>query len=155
MVDSGVRKAELVDLNWADVDLRTGVVLIKRGKGGKSRNVVIGAMTRRALVAYGRTSGISSNAPLFAIQDGGRLTTSGLRSMMERISKRCGIHVSPHALRRTFATLSLRAGMNPLHLQGLLGHTTLEMTRRYTQIVDDDLVAAYKEHGPIDNFLKN
>jgi integrase len=54
------------------------------------------------------------------------------------ISKRAGVHISPHPLRRTFATLSLRAGMRPMHLQGLLGHTTLEMTRRYTQMVDDD-----------------
>jgi len=38
----------------------------------------------------------------------------------------------------TFATLSLRAGMSPLPLQGLVGHATLVMTRRYTQMVDDD-----------------
>jgi len=44
--------------------------------------------------------------------------------------------------------------MNPLHLQGLMGHTTLEMTRRYVQMVDDDLVAAHEAHGLIDSFLK-
>jgi integrase/recombinase XerD len=40
--------------------------------------------------------------------------------------------------------------MDPLHLQALLGHTTLEMTKRYIQMVDDDLVEAHKEYGPID-----
>ena len=37
------------------------------------------------------------------------------------VGKRAGMHISPHALRRTFATLALRAGMSPLHLQGFLG----------------------------------
>jgi site-specific recombinase XerD len=73
---------------------------------------------------------------------------------MERISARCGVHIAPHDLRRTFATLALRAGMNPLHLQGLLGHSTLEMTRRYVQMVDDDLVEAQRQHGPMDHALK-
>ena len=50
--------------------------------------------------------------------------------------------------------MSLRAGMNLLHLQGLLGHSTIEMTRRYVQMVDDDLLEAHKTHGPIDNFLR-
>jgi len=44
--------------------------------------------------------------------------------------------------------------MNPLHLQGLLGHSTLEMTRRYVQMVDDDLVEAHHDHGPVDKMLK-
>jgi len=50
--------------------------------------------------------------------------------------------------------MSLKAGMNPLHLQGLLGHSSMEMTKRYVQMVDDDLLTAHKEHGPIDNLLK-
>ena len=154
MVDSGLRRAEVVALNWSDVDINTGMVTVARGKGGKSRSVVIGAKTRRVLLAYRRTLEHIDNAPLFQTIEGGRLTADGLRSVLARISKRAGIHISPHALRRTFATLSLRAGMSPLHLQGLLGHTTLEMTRRYTQMVDDDLVEAHRNHGPVDSFLK-
>lgn len=40
------------------------------------------------------------------------------------------------------------------HLQGLLGHERLEMVRRYVQMVERDLVAAHREHGPVDNWLK-
>ena len=61
---------------------------------------------------------------------------------------------SAHALRRTFATLALKAGMNPLHLQGLLGHSSLEMTRRYVQMMDEDLVEAHRLYGPVDHALK-
>lgn len=71
-----------------------------------------------------------------------------------RISERANILISAHALRRTFATLSLRAGMNVVQVQGLLGHTSLEMTRHYIELLDEDLVKAHKEHGPIDYVLK-
>lgn len=154
MVDSGLSRSEVVALDWEDVDIQTGVVRIQHGKGGKSRSVVIGAKTRRALLAYRRTLERTENAPLIQTVFGGRLTPGGLRSLLLRIGKQAGVHVSPHALRRTFATLALRAGMSPLHLQGLLGHTTLEMTRRYRQMVADDLVDAHRKHGPIDNFIK-
>jgi site-specific recombinase XerD len=43
--------------------------------------------------------------------------------------------------------------MNLLHLQGLLGHASLEMTRHYVQMLDEDLVEAHRLHGPIDTFL--
>jgi site-specific recombinase XerD len=154
MVDTGIRRAELVNLNWGDIDLKSGVVNIARGKGGKSRSVVIGSATRRAIMAYARTINQKSDAPLIQTKNGTRMQLSGLRSMLERLSKRCGIHIAPHALRRTFATLALRAGMSPLHLPGLLGHSTLDMTRRYVQMVDDDLVEAHRLHGPVDHALK-
>ena len=57
-------------------------------------------------------------------------------------------------LRRTFATLSIKAGMNLVHLQGLLGHSSIEMTRHYIQMLDEDLIEAHKEFGPIDKFLR-
>lgn len=69
---------------------------------------------------------------------------------MVRLSDTSGLKVTAHALRHTFATLSLRSGMSPLHLQGLLGHADLTMVRRYVQMVEDDLVTAHEKHGPVD-----
>lgn len=153
MVDTGARRSEVCDLNWEDVDINTGLVRIVEGKGGKTRSVVVGIETRRALLAYRRELNPDPRRSLFQTADGGRFQVMGFRSVFDRISKRSGVKVTPHALRRTFATLSLRAGMNPLHLQALMGHTTLEMTRRYIAMVDDDLVQAHKEYGPIDTLL--
>jgi len=153
MVDTGLRRAEVCALNWGDVDISSGLVRVVRGKGGKARSVVVGATTRRALLAYRRQLYPDGDQPLFQTQQGNRLTGHGLRSVLLRLGERAGVQVSPHALRRTFATMSLRAGMNLLHLQGLLGHSTIEMTRRYVQMLDDDLLEAHRVHGPIDNFL--
>jgi integrase/recombinase XerD len=154
MVDSGLRQAEVISLNWGDVDISSGIVRVEKGKGRKARSVVIGAHTRRALLRYKGEVDSSENKPLLQTKSGERFTTSGLRSWILRISNIAKIHISAHALRRTFATLSLRAGMNVLQLQGLLGHSSLEMTRHYVELLDEDLVKAHQEHGPVDNLFK-
>lgn len=151
MIDTGVRRAEVLALNWGDVEIENGMVRIARGKGGKSRVVVVGVNTRRALLKYRRSVLHAADAPLFQTRSGKRYSANGLRGALLRIGREAGIRLSPHMLRRTFATLSLRAGMNPLHLQGLLGHSTLEMTKQYVGMIDADLLAAHRQHGPIDN----
>jgi len=153
MVDSGLRLSEVIALNWGDVDISNGIVNVLRGKGKKARIVVVGISTRRALLKYrGEVNGQESR-PLIQTQSGGRFTPAGLRSWLLRLSKRAKIHITPHALRRTFATLSLRAGMDVFQLQALLGHSTLEMTRHYVRLLDEDLVMAHQKHGPIDNLI--
>jgi len=144
MVDSGLRRAEVCDLRWNDIDINSGVVNVRKGKGGKSRIVVIGVKARRALLAYARE--IDADGSVFG------LTANGLRSMILRISTETGIKFTPHSLRRTFATLSLKAGMNLVHIQGLMGHSSIEMTRDYIQALTEDYIEAHNEHSPIDKF---
>lgn len=152
MADSGLRRAEVVALNWGDVDLMTGLVIVKRGKGGKARSTVIGATVRRVLLTYRRTlKNISENTPLFQARGNVRFTGSGLLRIFVRLSKQTGIHVTPHSLRRTFVILSLRADMDVLHLQAMLGHSSLEMVRHYAQLMDEDLIREHKAHSPIDS----
>jgi len=154
MIDSGLRQAEVISLDWGDVDISSGIIRLEKGKGRKARSVVIGAHTRRALLRYKSEVDASEKQPLFQTQNGYRFTTSGLRSWLLRISKRANIHISAHALRRTFATLSLKAGMNVLELQRLMGHSSLDMTRHYIELLDEDLLLAHKEHGPVDSLYK-
>jgi len=135
MADSGLRRAEVVALNWGDVDMMAGLVIVRRGKGNKARSAVIGASARRALLAYRRTlREVSDNSPLFQAKGNIRFTGSGLMRIFTRLSRRTGIHVTPHALRRTLVILSLRADMDVLHLQAMLGHSSLEMVQHYAQM---------------------
>ncbi|MBW6475382.1 MAG: tyrosine-type recombinase/integrase [Anaerolineaceae bacterium] len=153
MVDTGLRNAEVRNLKWRDIEISSGVVRIHKGKGRKSRIVIVGLNTRRALLKYRREVDNSDSKPLFQTETGKQFTESGLRSWLCRLGKRAKIHITPHALRRTFATLSLKAGMNVFQLQGLLGHSTLEITRHYVTLLDEDLIDAHQKHGPIDNLL--
>ena len=155
MADSGLRRSEVIALNWVDVDMTSGLVTVRRGKGGKARSAVVGATTRRTLLQYRRTlKDSSNNAPLFQTREGTRFVSDGFIQIFNRMRKRSGIHVTPHALRRTFVILSLRADMDVLHLQAMLGHSSLEMVQHYAQMVDDDLLREHKAHSPIDNLSR-
>jgi site-specific recombinase XerD len=152
MVDSGLRRAEVCALNWTDVDMPTGLVRVRQGKGRKDRSAVIGATTRRAVLAYRRyQKGSTESAPLFQSDEGRRLTGNGLLGIFRRLTKKTGIHVTPHALRRTFVILSLRAGMDVLHLKALLGHADFTMVEHYAQMEEVDLVSAHRQHSPVDS----
>ena len=155
LADSGLRRAEAIDLNWEDVDIMSGLVRVKCGKGRKARSAVIGANTRRALLAYRRTiENPRDDSPVFISRTGNRFTGTGVLLIFRRLTKRTGIHIAPHALRRTFVILSLRAGMDVLHLQAMLGHASLDMVQHYAQMVDEDLLQAHKAHSPIDNLTR-
>ena len=152
MVDTGLRRSEVIAMNWGDIDIMSGLGRVVRGKGGKARSVVIGATTRRAMLAYRRTLElVTDNSPLIQTRDGSRYSAGGFIQLFRRLSSRSGIHFSPHVLRRTFVILSLRAGMDVLHLQALLGHSSLDMVQHYAQMVDDDLLQAHMQYSPIDN----
>ena len=147
LADSGLRRAEVCALNWEDVDMQTGLVRVKQGKGRKDRSAVVSPVVRRELLQYRRTA--RSAVPLFLSRTGDRLTGSGVLLVFRRLSKETGIHITPHALRRTFTILSLRNGMDVLHLQGLGGWASLEMVYHYAQMEDGDLLQAHAAHSPI------
>ncbi len=153
MTDTGLRRAEICDLTWNDINLKTGIVLCRKGKGNKARTVVIGVKTRRALLAYSHDIHHETKDAVFQTKAGTRLTDNGLRSLLIRIGNNAGIHLSPHMLRRTFATLALKAGMSIVHIQGLLGHASIEQTRSYIQSITEDVIEAHHEHSPIDSFI--
>jgi len=152
MADSGLRRQEVINLNWGDVDMSNGLIRVKHGKGNKDRASVIGTATRRALLAYKRTvENHADNDVLFQSRDGARFTETGVLQIFRRLSKKAGIHVTPHAMRRTFTVLALRAEMSPLHLQALGGWESAEMVKHYAQMVEEDLLQAHRQHSPIDN----
>lgn len=164
LLDTGIRKAEVTALLITDIDLKTGTVQIRKGKGGKARTVFIGATTRRALSAYLRQresflnylvesqKARATDGLWISGRDGKRLNQDGVRQILRRRADDAGIpEPSPHSFRRAFALNSLRNGMNVLALQRLLGHSDLSVINRYVKLLDGDLRAAQDEYGVVDN----
>ena len=72
-----------------------------------------------------------------------------------RSERNVGISLSPHKLRHSFAISFLRNGANPFELQIALGHSTLEMTRRYTQALGfEDVFKRHAAASPVDRLIK-
>lgn len=154
LLDTGLRLGELVRLSIGDVDLIEGRCRVM-GKGAKERVVPIGLRTRRALRAWivtrRRTDG---SDPLFIGRLGGRLTPWAVQQLVRRLALRSGVSTrcSPHVLRHSFARAFLANGGDVFSLQRILGHSpsSLQVTRRYVQLLDDDLRAVHRRVSPID-----
>lgn len=155
LLDSGVRHAELCALNVGDLDMQTGSVLVRSGKGRKPRITFTGPSTRKALIRYLRYRGdLADDAPLWATESGERLSYAGVRQVVRRCAKRAGVkEPGSHAFRRAFALASLRAGMDLVSLQRLLGHSDLSVIRRYLAQTEADLKAAHAKASPVDGLL--
>ena len=151
MADTGLRRAEVCKLNWEDVNMSTGLIRVIQGKGQKDRAAVCGPSARRYLIKYKRTIRHCTNStPLFLSRTGGRFTGDGLQIVYRRIRQKTGIHITPHAMRRTFVILSLEAGMDALFVQGLLGQTSTDMVFHYAQMVDSNLLTAHSKYNPME-----
>ena len=157
LLDSGVRAAELCALNAGDLD-NEGTVTVQMGKGQKGRVTFIGTRTRKQLLRYfawERGGKPEPEAPLFASQrGGGRLAVATLRQLTKRLRLATGVkNCAPHAFRRTMAINSLRNGMSVYLLAKMLGHSDISVLRHYLDILQDDVKAAAKAHGVVDNLL--
>ena len=151
---TGLRVGELAALDLDDVDLAGGLVRAL-GKGNKERIVPFGRKAQTSLLAWLsaseplRRSRGDANA-LFLNLRGTRLTDRSVRRILDRRMKEAAIaaHISPHALRHTFATHMLGAGADLRAIQELLGHASLSTTQRYTHVGVEALMAVYDKAHP-------
>ncbi len=152
---TGLRVSEACGLDTTDIDRdRYGVpiVLVRRGKGGKSREVPLGGAADRALAAYlpaRRPLGAHGNA-LFVNAAGTRLTPRSVQRMVKKWSIAGGVHAeaTPHGLRHSFATHLLDEGVDLRSIQELLGHASLSSTQIYTKVSLDHLMKVYDDAHP-------
>ena len=151
---AGLRVSELVGLNVEDLDEFSGAVRV-RGKGKKERLAPLGS---KAIIAIGdylskRTSafGPCEHGPLFVNKFGKRISDRSIRRKMDKYLLLAGIgpHVSPHALRHSFATHMLNAGADLRSVQELLGHKSLSSTQIYTHLTSRKLKQIYDRAHPL------
>lgn len=159
MYDCGARLGEIVGMRLEDVDLARGVVTVRAdtSKVARTRVVPLGIRSARALGRYERLERrplIPHVGELFLAKGGAPLTKSGLSQLLNRISRAAELprdHVAPHAWRRGFAVEYLRNGGDMFSLQQILGHTTLELTRRYVAYLPADLQRQHLRASPSDH----
>lgn len=151
LLDTGIRAGELCALELADIDLTSGAVLVRQGKGRKPRFVFLAQRARRAFRHYLKKRN-DANPAAWRTVDGERLHYGGLRQILERRAKLAGVPVpSPHDFRRAFALNYLRNGGDIYSLQLLMGHSDLQVLRRYLKQSQADLQEAHRRGSPVDN----
>lgn len=159
---TGMRSGEVTALRVDDVDFQRGVIHVSRSlspgahgelleqspKGHKDREVPLTAALRPYAVAAAR--GKQPDALLFAGTEGGRLTNHNVRRAAgwEKLRKAIGRpDLRMHDLRHTFATILFDSGANAPDVQATLGHSSLQVTERYSRAREG---AAKRAGGALD-----
>lgn len=153
--DSGLRLHEVVTLTIEHLHIPEGYCLVD-GKGSKQRIVPLGLYTRKMLSRYlARRAGCAQSSYVFLMSDLQPVSDNTIHLMFRRLKQRADIpRLRTHLLRHTFATRYLENGGDMYALQQILGHTSLEMVKRYVHTTTHRLVPSYTEYSPMDAFMK-
>lgn len=154
---SGIRGGESVKLTLDDLDLESGEVRVRRGKGGKDRVALIGSAAREAIRDY-----MARGRPVLAARQkwesralllnkfGKPLSDRGVRRTFDKYMEAVGarLKITPHVLRHSFATHLLENGADLRSVQELLGHSSLATTQIYTHVTPERLKQVYDGAHP-------
>jgi site-specific recombinase XerD len=139
---AGLRSAEAVGLDLADVDFEQEHVHVRNGKGAKDRVVPLGEEAAYWVARYLRDARpqlvVGAQDALFVSVRGRRLDTSTLRRIVPH----------PHRLRHAFATHLLEGGADLRTIQELLGHSSLSTTQVYSHVDGKRLRRVYDRAHP-------
>jgi integrase/recombinase XerD len=150
MLRCGLRVSEVSGVRWSAIDVVQGTLRVDNSKGQMDRVVYLSPDVATALRQW---HGLQAAAAGYVFpsrmtrQHGLPLGARQIRNRMTRYLKRAGItkRYSPHSLRHTFATQLLNAGASLEVLKELMGHRSLQMTLRYTQLYDRTKRAQYDQ----------
>jgi site-specific recombinase XerD len=148
MAYGGLRRSELVGLDWDDVDLSRRLLRVRKAKGGRQRTIPIHPALAPLFAEYYATRVPLSEQAVFVGVQGKRLHYTQLGQTFRRYVEAAGVNerkrVTPHTLRHVFASELLHAGANLRQIQELLGHKHLDSTQRYTRVNAHELRGAVK-----------
>lgn len=154
LLDTGLRLSELTNLKMTDAQIDQGYLKVM-GKGSKERIVPIGGLAQKVLLRYVyhfRPESLSIDEDtLFLTLEGRSFSGNAVKQLLERIGKKSGVtRLHPHLCRHTFATNYLINGGDVFSLQQILGHTSLEMVRRYVTLASSQVRVQHRKFSPMD-----
>lgn len=154
LYSAGLRVSECVGLNIGQIDLQQGYAMVM-GKGSKERLQPVGEYAVAAIKKYlqlrhSRGESIATSEPLFLNTRGRRLGDRSVRAMIDKYMQQTAQlkHISPHALRHSFATHLLDNGADIRAIQELLGHESIGTTQKYTHVGISKIKEVYNHTHP-------
>lgn len=152
LYSSGLRLAEITDLNLENLDLHEHMVKVIDGKGGKDRLVPVGEKAVSAIDQWLliRTSWGVEGGALFTSQKGGRLSDRQISRRVKMYAEKSGVNINlhPHLLRHSMATHVLESSQDIRLVQELLGHADISTTQVYTHLNFNHLAKVFDKAHP-------
>lgn len=150
---TGLRKQELLNLKFTDVDIENLTVFVRQGKGKKDRIVPMSYVLAQSLKKYvEERKRLNKTNPEFFSSLRGNIgyTENGLKRLVEQVRKTSGIIFTAHKLRHTFATLMLEGGCDIYSLSKMMGHSDIKTTTIYLAASAEHLRGQMTKH-PLNN----
>ena len=158
LLETGVRRAELLSITMNDLDLSRNRIHIRHGKGDKDRYVSYGTVAAKALRHYlaERPGEAKKHGDYLFVNflryKGHKMSGGSLSKLLQRIGRRAGVSdVHAHRFRHTAAIKRLQNGMNAYQLKEFLGHADLASTTRYVNLAAVDMEPVWRRTSPVDN----
>lgn len=137
LLGTGLRVSEALSLKVRDISLgsRSGIVRVRRGKMGTSREIPLTKEVRRALREYLEAFRLQADDPLWIGQRGPLRDPSAINRILGKYAREAGLDgFTPHTLRHTFATRYLESHPGDIRtLAAILGHQDVRTTMIYTE----------------------
>ena len=152
---AGLRKQELLNLKYTDVDIENMTLFIRQGKGNKDRIVPISYTLAQTLKKYlvERKRLNKTNPEFFSCLRGNKgISEEGLKNLVNTVRDNSGIFFTVHKLRHTFATLMLEGGCDIYSLSKMMGHSDISTTTIYLAASAEHLRSQMTKH-PLNNII--
>lgn len=137
MIQTGLRVSEVVNLMNEDVDIHSGFIRVKSGKGNKERYVPIVNTLKDVLIEYNEyksLNNITTDYYFYNLRNKQKITRTNILILLKKYAHMAGINpdiISPHVCRHTFATLMLYKGCDLYVVSKVMGHNSINTTMIY------------------------
>ena len=157
MLDCGIRPCEAFKLKTDDVNAKNSTLNIQK-QNSKTRTGRILPLSDTMIQLFHRLNAVTpknwNSMLIFNSCDGNPMHIEMFDKRLQYYSEKGHIKVTPYDLRHTFATMYLRNDGNVFSLQRTMGHSSLNMTKRYLSLSMDDMIQQHRKASPLQNIVK-
>lgn len=154
---TGNRASTICDVKLKDIDYGRKEIILHHTKSRRAEIIPLSSALEVVLKEYIRMwrKDADKEDYLFPSVGDEKFNAQALSKSFREYCKNRGIaHSGVHSLRHTFARLWIKNGGNTLQLQKILGHSTLEMTKRYVRLFGEDLKQDFDQYSPLDSLRR-
>lgn len=137
---AGLRISEALNLTINDYNLISREILVKDGKGDKTRTVFMNDKVKDSLQGYIKERGDVENEYLFISNRGKRLDRTTVNKIFKTFSDKLQKEITPHDLRHFFCSHAISKGMSVHEVANQAGHSNIHTTLLYTNPSKQDLI---------------
>jgi integrase/recombinase XerD len=149
---TGNRRGTICNIKNNDVDLTSNEINLRVVKNRKAYIVPISSKYATVLKEYMSYRGGEPDDYLFCTAYQEQMTRYALQNSISKYNKKRGVgRTSVHAFRHTFAKKWIMNGGDIFRLQQMLGHSSLDMVKKYVSVFREDLKKDFDTFSPLDN----